>query len=174
MVVVGVCTILAPASLSAVARQLFRMVLLARSFNPQFFYGKSDSQVINEHSADQTSTIGIHQPTHSFTLVKLLVVIAIIAILTVLLLPAVQAAREATRRIQYTNNLSFAAFVTKLVQLRYGRLLAVASTAHILTSKPITNWELLATLKPCLLVSKDGGTTWSQLIPMAPSEYAEN
>jgi prepilin-type N-terminal cleavage/methylation domain-containing protein len=64
---------------------------------------------------------------HGFTLVELLVVIAIIGILVGLLLPAVQAAREAARRMSCGNNLHQLALAVHNYESTFKRVPATAS-----------------------------------------------
>lgn len=67
-----------------------------------------------------------------FTLVELLVVIAIIGVLVALLLPAVQAAREAARRIACTNNMK---------QLALGCLNYESSKGKFPYSRKVDHWD---------------------------------
>jgi len=87
-----------------------------------------------------------------FTLVELLVVIAIIGILISLLLPAVQSAREAARRLQCSNNLK---------QLG----LAIHNYADSTKSLPAyANWAFGAQN----LAAADNNSRWSGFIALLP------
>ena len=108
---------------------------------------------------------------HGFTLIELLVVVAIIGVVVALLLPAVQAAREAARRIQCTNTLKQVGIASMAYHDSVGTLPLGAAVARDAAGNPLFNgWGATARILPFL----DGGNVFAASNFSLPNEDPAN
>lgn len=91
-----------------------------------------------------------HRSLAAFTLVELLVVIAIIGILVSLLLPAVQAAREAARRMQCQNHLKQIGLAMHNYESTNGRFPPTATIAMVGAVNTNASWSIHGRILPYL------------------------
>jgi prepilin-type N-terminal cleavage/methylation domain-containing protein len=113
----------------------------------------------------------------AFTLVELLVVVSIIAVLVAMLLPAVQSAREASRRSSCANKLHQLAIAASAYEGRHG-VFTTGARLHESRNAEGVGWRALllpdlehAELYDAIGPRKDGGFANKEPIPGSPGVF---